>query len=81
NLLHLADAIDVPFRERNTLLLASGYAPIYAEGCIDDVEMKGVTDALRRILVQHEPFPAVVMDRYWNVVMKKRCVASFVITT
>ncbi|WP_392713340.1 helix-turn-helix domain-containing protein [Rhizobium ruizarguesonis] len=77
NLLHLADALDVPFRERNTLLLAAGYAPIYAEGGIDDVEMKGVTDALRRMLVQHEPFPAVVMDRYWNVVMTNDATQRF----
>jgi transcriptional regulator with XRE-family HTH domain len=77
NLLHLADALDVPLRERNTLLLAAGYAPIYAEGGIDDVEMKGVTDALRRMLVQHEPFPAVVMDRYWNVVMTNDATQGF----
>jgi transcriptional regulator with XRE-family HTH domain len=69
NLLHLADALDVPFRERNTLLLAAGYAPIYAEGGIGDPEMKTVTAALKRMLSQHEPFPAMVMDRYWNVVM------------
>jgi len=77
NLLHLADALDVPFRERNTLLLAAGYAPIYAEGCIDDPEMKGVADALTRMLVQHEPFPAVVMDRYWNVLMTNDATQRF----
>jgi transcriptional regulator with XRE-family HTH domain len=77
NLLHLADALDVPFRERNTLLLAAGYAPIYAEGGIDDPEMKGVADALKRMLVQHEPFPAVVMDRYWNVVMTNDATQRF----
>ena len=77
NLLHLADALDVPFRERNTLLLAAGYAPIYAEGGIDDPGMKGVTDALKRMLVQHEPFPAVVMDRYWNVVMTNEATQRF----
>lgn len=77
NLLHLADALDVPFRQRNTLLLAAGYAPIYAEGGIDDPEMKGVTDALKRMLVQHEPFPAVVMDRYWNVLMTNDATQRF----
>ena len=77
NLLHLADALDVPFRERNTLLLAAGYAPIYAEGGIDDPEMKGVADALKRMLVQHEPFPAVVMDRYWNVLMTNDATQGF----
>lgn len=77
NLLHLADALDVPFRQRNTLLLAAGYAPIYAEGGIDDPEMKGVTDALKRMLVQHEPFPAVVMDRYWDVLMTNDATQRF----
>lgn len=77
NLMHLADALDVPFRERNTLLLAAGYAPIYAEGGIDDLEIKSVTDALKRMLVQHEPFPAVVMDRYWNVVLGNDAILRF----
>ncbi|EJC83093.1 putative transcriptional regulator [Rhizobium leguminosarum bv. trifolii WSM2297] len=77
NLLHLADALDVPFRERNTLLLAAGYAPIYTEGGIEDAEMKSVRDALKRMLVQHEPFPAVVMDRYWNVAMTNDATLRF----
>lgn len=76
-LTHLADALDVPLRERNTLLLAAGYAPIYAEGDIDDAEMKNVARALRRMLAQHEPFPAVVMDRYWNVVMTNDAAPRF----
>ena len=77
NLLRLADALDVPFRERNTLLLAAGYAPIYSEASFDDREMQGVTNALKRMLRQHEPFPAVVMDRYWNVVMTNDATPRF----
>lgn len=77
NLLHLADALDVPFRERNALLLAAGYAPIYADCGIEDLEVKGVTDALKRMLAQHEPFPAVVMDRYWNVLMSNDATSRF----
>lgn len=77
NVLRLADALDVPFRERNTLLLAAGYAPIYSEGRFDDREMRGVTNALTRMLRQHEPFPAVVMDRYWNVVMTNDATLRF----
>lgn len=77
NVLRLAEALDVPFRERNVLLLAAGYAPIYSEGDFDDCEMRGVTNALMRMLRQHEPFPAVVMDRYWNVVMTNDATPRF----
>jgi transcriptional regulator with XRE-family HTH domain len=77
NLLHLAEALDVPLRERNFLLLAAGYAPIYAEGNFDDREMQGLTKALKRMLRQHDPFPAVVMDRYWNVVMTNDATPRF----
>src|ERR1700726_232757 len=67
----------VPLRDRNTLLLASGYAPIYSEGAWNGPEMQSVTDALERILRQHEPFPAVVMDRYWNVLMTNQAAPRF----
>ena len=68
-LMDIAQALDVPLRERNQLLLAAGYAPVYPEGAWDAVEMRGVTRALERMLRQHEPFPAVVMDRHWDVLM------------
>jgi transcriptional regulator with XRE-family HTH domain len=68
-LLDIAEALDVPLRERNTLLLAAGYAPIYSESAWNASEMQSVTSALGRILRQHEPFPALVLDRYWNVLM------------
>ncbi len=63
----IAQALDIPLRDRNTLLLAAGYAPIYSEGAWNAPEMQSVTSALQRMLRQHEPFPAMVMDRYWNV--------------
>src|ERR1700744_4257194 len=63
----LAEALDIPLRDRNALLLASGYAPTFSDAPWDSIEMKSVTNALTRILRQHEPFPALVMDRYWNV--------------
>jgi transcriptional regulator with XRE-family HTH domain len=69
SLLRIADALNVPLRERNTLLLAAGYAPVYASAGLDDPDMKPVRRALERALVQHEPFPAFVMDRYWNVLL------------
>ena len=68
-LLVVAKALDVPLRDRNALLLAAGYAPVYSEVAWNAVEMKSVTRALERMLRQHEPFPAVVMDRYWTVLM------------
>jgi transcriptional regulator with XRE-family HTH domain len=76
-LVAIAQALDVPLRDRNTLLLAGGYAPIYSESDWDSVEMKSVTDALRRILRQQEPFPAMVMDRYWNVLMMNEAAPRF----
>jgi transcriptional regulator with XRE-family HTH domain len=66
-LMDLARALDIPLRERNTLLLAAGYAPIYSDGAWNAPDMNAVTGALERMLRQHEPFPAAVMDRYWNV--------------
>ena len=73
----IAQALDIPLRDRNTLLLAGGYAPIYSESDWDSIEMKSVTDALKRILRQQEPFPAMVMDRYWNVLMMNECAPRF----
>src|SRR5262245_18533372 len=67
-LLHLAEHLDVPLRERNTLLLAAGYAPVYRERSLDDAEMDPVREALDRILAGHEPYPAVIVDRGWNLV-------------
>jgi transcriptional regulator with XRE-family HTH domain len=76
-LLGIADALDVPFRDRNVLLLAAGYAPMYPDAGWDDAEMRQVTEALKRLLLQHEPFPAVVMDRYWNVLLTNAAAPRF----
>jgi transcriptional regulator with XRE-family HTH domain len=67
--LTLARALDVPMRERNQMLLAAGYAPQYRETGLDADSMRQVRAALDRVLAQHEPFPAVVMDRHWNVLL------------
>ena len=76
-LIDLATALDMPLRDRNTLLLAGGYAPIYADSAWDGPEMRSITKALERVLRQHEPFPALVMDRYWNVLMTNRAAPRF----
>lgn len=66
-LLGLAKTLDVPLREQNMLLLASGYAPVYQESAWDAPEMAVVARVIDLMLKQHEPHPAIVMDRYWNV--------------
>jgi transcriptional regulator with XRE-family HTH domain len=68
-LLDLAQALDVPLRERNELLMAAGYAPLYSGPSLQAPVMDSISNALQRVLRQHEPYPAVVMDRHWNVVM------------
>jgi transcriptional regulator with XRE-family HTH domain len=76
-LLEIAQALDIPLRDRNSLLLAAGYAPIYSDGAWNGAEMQSVTGALERMLRQHEPFPAVVMDRYWDVLMTNEAAPRF----
>ncbi len=76
-LLSLARALDVPLREQNDLLLAAGYAPIHPDDDLDAPSMRSVSGALQRMLRQQEPFPAVVMDRYWNVLLANRAAPRF----
>jgi transcriptional regulator with XRE-family HTH domain len=66
--LHLAERLDVPLRERNGLLLAAGYAPTYAERSLDDPDMSAARDALQLFLGAHDPYPAVAVDGGWNLV-------------
>ena len=66
--LRLAEQLDVPLRERNRLLLAAGYAPAFEERGLDDPEMAPVHDAIQRVLDGHDPYPAIVVDRTWNLV-------------
>jgi transcriptional regulator with XRE-family HTH domain len=68
-LLTLANVLDVPLRERNLLLLAAGYAPLYRETRLDDPRMTQVHAAMQLILRQHEPHSAIAFDRYWNLIM------------
>jgi transcriptional regulator with XRE-family HTH domain len=66
-LMGIAQALEIPLRERNALLLAAGYAPQYSEAAWNSDEMRSIGKALDRMIAQHEPYPAIVMDRYWNV--------------
>jgi transcriptional regulator with XRE-family HTH domain len=68
-LLHVAEHLDVPLRARNDLLVAAGYAPVYGETNLDDPAMAEVRQALDLVLAKQEPYPALVVDRLWNLVM------------
>ncbi|GAA0897681.1 helix-turn-helix transcriptional regulator [Virgisporangium aurantiacum] len=63
-IIRLAESLGVPIRERNTLLLAAGFAPAYPESRLDDPQLEPVRTALQRILDGHHPYPAVVVDRH-----------------
>lgn len=63
----LADALDVPLRQHNALLLAAGFAPVWRETDLAAPELTQVSSALDYILAQQEPFPAVAVDRHWNL--------------
>ena len=75
--LHLAEQLDVPLRDRNQLLLAAGFAPAYGERGLDAPELEPVRDAIDRVLEGHEPYPAVVVDRWWDLVAANRSIALF----
>ncbi|SDD40474.1 Transcriptional regulator, contains XRE-family HTH domain [Geodermatophilus telluris] len=73
--LRLAEQLDVPLRERNDLLLAAGFAPAYGRRGLDSPDLAAVTRALERVLAAHEPFPALVVDRSWELVTANAGVA------
>ncbi|MEV4711563.1 helix-turn-helix transcriptional regulator [Micromonospora sp. NPDC049374] len=76
-ILRLADQLHVPLRDRNQLLLAGGFAPRYTERPLHDDALSAAQDAIRRVLRAHEPYPAVVFDRRWNILMTNRAVDPF----
>jgi transcriptional regulator with XRE-family HTH domain len=67
--IRLGIMLDIPLRERNAMLLAAGYAPAYRERSLSDPEVAAVRQALDFMLAQHAPYPALVVDRLWNLVM------------
>ena len=66
-ILRITEQLDVPLRERNQLLLAGGYAPAYPMRSFDEPELASVRAALRKVLAGHDPYPAVVVNRYWEM--------------
>jgi len=71
-ILQLSEALDVPLRTRNLWLTAAGFAPLYAARRLDDPDMTQVMGAVRMMLSAHEPYPALALDRAWNVLMANR---------
>jgi hypothetical protein len=65
-ILRLSEALKVPLRERNVLLLAAGYAPLYRDSGLDAPEVEAAYSAVEFVMAQLEPNPVVVVDRYWN---------------
>jgi transcriptional regulator with XRE-family HTH domain len=75
-ILRLAEQLEVPVRERNQLLLAAGYAPAFSEHSLADPVLAPVREALDLILTGHEPYPALVVDRRWNMVAANSTMAA-----
>jgi transcriptional regulator with XRE-family HTH domain len=76
-ILHLAEHLDVPLRDRNALLLAGGFAPAYPERGLAEPELQAVREALKRVLDGHEPYPAAVVNRWWELVDANAGIALF----
>lgn len=78
-ILRLAEQLDVPLRERNTLLLAAGYAPFYAERPLDDPAMQAAYRVVELILRAHMPHPALAIDRHWHMVAANAAIAPLMV--
>jgi len=66
--LHLAERLDIPLRERNQLLLAAGYAPVFPERPLNDPALQAARRAVDLVLKGHEPYPALAVDRHWTLI-------------
>lgn len=73
-LLHLAEELDIPLRERNALLIAGGFAPVYSESSLDQPALQSAREAVDMVLAGHEPYPALAVDRYWSLVASNSAV-------
>lgn len=75
--LRLAERLNVPLRERNTLLVAAGYAPMYRERALDDPALAQARRAVELVLKGHEPYPALALDRHYNIVAANAALPLF----
>jgi transcriptional regulator with XRE-family HTH domain len=74
-ILHLAERLNVPLRERNVLVVAAGYAPIFAERPLGDPALRPARRAIDLVLAGHEPYPAIAIDRHWTLVASNKTIA------
>lgn len=72
--LHLCERLTVPLRDRNTLLLAAGYAPVFPKRPLEDPALEGARNAVDLVLAGHEPYPALAIDRHWNLVTANKAI-------
>ena len=77
-ILHLAERLNVPLRERNVLIMAAGYAPIFAERPLGDPALRSARRAIDLVLAGHEPYPAIAVDRHWTLVASNKTIAPLV---
>ena len=75
--LRLAERLDIPLRERNALLVAAGFAPVFPERSLDDPLLQPARKAMDLVLAGHEPYPALAIDRHWNLVAYNKAVPFF----
>ena len=78
-LLHLAEHLSVPLRERNALLIAAGYAPTFPERALDDPALQSAHQAIELVLAGHEPLPALAVDRHWTLVTANKAAARLMV--
>ena len=78
--LRLAERLDVPLRERNVLLVAAGFAPAFPNRSLDDPALAAARQAVETVLKAHEPYPAMAVDRHWNLVSANAMIAPFHVT-
>jgi hypothetical protein len=73
--LHLAERLDVPLRERNVLLVAAGFAPVFPERPLDDPALAAAREVVGLVLAGHEPYPAIAVDRHWTLIAANKASA------
>jgi transcriptional regulator with XRE-family HTH domain len=76
--LHLAEQLDIPLRERNVILVAAGYAPVFQERPLGDPALQAARRVIDLVLAGHEPYPALAVDRHWSLVASNRTVSLLI---
>jgi transcriptional regulator with XRE-family HTH domain len=76
--LHLAEQLEVPLRDRNVLLVAAGFAPVFVERPLQDPALQAARKAVDLVLAGHEPYPALAVDRHWTMVASNRAVSQLI---